>query len=260
MLRFSANLGFLWPGLPLLQQIDAAGRAGFRAVELHWPYAVPADAVKAACARNRLNLLGINTALGKGADGHRGLGAVRGREAEFQALIDQAIAYSASAGGSSIHAMAGLVREGDLAEATQVFVRNLEEAAWKAQPHGLTILLEPLNRRDMPGYLYSTVEEAVEIIEEVGAPNLKLMFDVYHVGIAQGDVITRLRTFFGRIGHVQIASVPTRAEPDEGEIAYRAIFDTLDALGYEGWIGCEYKPRAGTDEGLVWTKTLGVAL
>jgi hydroxypyruvate isomerase len=260
MQRFSANLGFLWPERPLIAKIDAAARAGFKAVELHFPYDTPAAEVKAACQRNGVALLGINTNIGAGATGHRGLGAVPGREADFQQLIDQSIAYAVIAGGTAVHAMAGVVPEKDRAAGADVFVRNLKEAAGKASAHGLIILLEPLNQRDNPGYFYSEVERAIDIIERVGAPNVKLMFDAYHVGCAQGDVLTRLRKFYNRIGHVQIAAVPSRAEPDEGEIAFPAIFRALDELGYRGWIGCEYRPRGDTDAGLVWTKTLGVTL
>ncbi len=258
MPRFSANLGFLWSDRPLLQRIAAAARAGFGAVELHYPYDVPADAVKAACAEAGVKLLGINTTIGSGADDHRGLGAVPGREADFQALIDQSIAYCRTAGGTSVHAMAGLVPPAERAAATEVFVANLNKAAKKAADQGLIILLEAINQRDMPGYFYSTIEAALAIIDRVGVPNLKLMFDAYHVAVSEGDVLTRLRTNFPRIGHVQIAAVPSRAEPDEGEIAYPAIFKALDELGYGGWIGCEYRPRTTTDEGLKWMKALGL--
>lgn len=258
MQRFSANLGFLWPGLPLLDQIDAAGRAGFKAIELHFPYASDPAVVKEACAKRGIALLGINTAVG---EGHRGLAAVPGREADFRGLADQAIAWAAAAGGTAVHMMAGVVPASERAAATETIVRNIREAAPKAAAKNLTILLEPINQRDMPGYFYSEVERAAEIVDRVGAPNVKVMFDVYHVGVAQGDVITRLKAFYGKVGHVQLAAVPSRAEPDEGEIAYPAIFATLDELGYTGWVGCEYKPRADTDTGLKrWTKALGVTL
>jgi 2-dehydrotetronate isomerase len=260
MPRFSANLGFLWVDRPLLDRIDAAARAGFKAVELHYPYDVPASDVRKACNDNGVVLLGINTNIGAGPDGHRGLAAVPGREAEFEALADQALGYCHAAGGTAVHVMAGLVPEGRRAAAADVFVANLQSTARKAAERDLTILLEPLNRRDMPGYFYSKVEEAIAIIDRVGAPNVKLMFDVYHVGVSQGDVLTRLRAHLARIGHVQVAAVPSRAEPDEGEIAFGAIFRELDALGYGGWVGCEYIPRGGTDDGLGWVQKLGVSL
>ena len=260
MARFSANLGFLWPDRPLLQRIEAAHRAGFKAIELHWPYDVPAEEVRAACASRGLALLGINTAVGDAARGEFGLGAVPGREDAFQASVDQAIAYCRASGATAIHAMAGVVAPTQMAEATGVFVENLQRAAEKAAAHGLALLLEPINQRDKPGYFYSTIARAAEMITRVGAPNVKIMFDVYHVGVSEGDVLKRLERYLPLIGHVQIAAVPSRAEPDEGEIAFPAIFAALDQLGYDGWVGCEYKPRGDTDAGLAWTGKLGVTL
>ena len=260
MPRFSANLGFLWPDRPLLARIEAAAGAGFKAIELHFPYDVDAREVRSLCERHGLELLGLNTSPGDTKKGETGLGAIAGREADFQAVVDQAIAYSVAAGGRNIHAMAGIVPPQMQSRATEVFVSNLRTAAAKAKSQNLTLLLEPLNQRSNPGYFYSEIERAADIIERVGALNLRIMFECFHVGVSQGDVLTRLKTFFPLVGHVQIAAVPTRAEPDEGEIAYPAIFDALDELGYAGWIGCEYKPRAGTDEGLGWLKKLNVTL
>jgi hydroxypyruvate isomerase len=260
MPRFSANLGFLWPDLPLLARIEAAARAGFKAIELHFPYDIDPHEVASLCRRHEIELLGINTERGDTSKGETGLGAVAGREADFQALIDQSIEYSVAAGGRTIHAMAGIVPPERHREGRDVFVSNLRIAAEKASAQGLTLLLEPLNQRSNPGYFYSEIERAADIIERVAAPNVKVMFDCFHVGVSQGDVLTRLKTFYPLIGHVQIAAVPSRAEPDEGEIAYAAIFAALDELGYPGFVGCEYKPRAGTDEGLVWLKKLNVSL
>lgn len=260
MPRFSANLGFLWPDRPLLERIAAAGAAGFKAVEMHWPYDVPAGEVRAALARHGLKLLGVNTVRGDVSKGENGLGALAGREAEFQAAVDQSIRFCVEAGGTAIHCMAGYVKPGDRARGRAVFVDNLRTASAKAEPHGLTLLLEPLNPRDAPGYFYATVGEALRIIEEVARPNVKLMFDGYHVGVTEGDVVGRLHTCFPAIGHVQIAAVPSRAEPDEGEVDFRALFDALDALGYAGWIGAEYKPRGATDAGLGWVEALGAKL
>jgi hydroxypyruvate isomerase len=192
--------------------------------------------------------------------GEFGLGAVPGREADFQAAVDQSIAYSLISGATSIHAMAGVVPREHRAAARQTFLGNLQAAATKAARHGRTLLLEPLNPRDKPGYFYSTVGEAASLIAELGAPNVRLMFDVYHVGVAEGDVLRKLALHFPLIEHIQIAAVPSRAEPDEGEIAYRAIFDEIEALGYQGWVGCEYKPRGSTDAGLAWAERLEVTL
>ncbi|TPN81051.1 TIM barrel protein [Mesorhizobium sp. CU2] len=256
MHRFSANLGFLWSDLPLLERIDRAASAGFRAIELHWPYDTPADAVRKACEKHRLTLLGINTAVGDAALGEFGLGALAGREADFQAAIDQSLAFCRNSGANAVHAMAGIVPSRERAKARDIFLRNLAEAAQKAAAQGVTLLLEPINPRDKPDYFYSTVGEAVSIIEDLRSDTVRLMFDAYHVGVAEGDVIMKLRRYKDLIGHVQIAAVPSRTEPDEGEISYSAIFAELRNIGYAGFIGCEYKPRAKVEDGLVWTSKL----
>lgn len=258
MPRFSANLGFLWANLPLLKRIDRAAAAGFKAIELHWPYETPGEDVRAACARHNLKLLGMNTAVG--AKGEFGLGALAGRETEFQAAIDQSLAYCRASGATSIHAMAGLVPADQREAARDVFKQNLITAAQKAARDNITLLLEPINPRDVPNYFYSTIAEAISLIDEIGSDTIRLMFDVYHVAVTEGDIITKLRRHQPVIGHVQIAAVPSRAEPDEGEINYPAIFDVLDAMGYDGYVGCEYKPRAEVETGLSWTKHLGVSL
>lgn len=258
MPRFSANIGFLWPELPLLDRIDAVGKSGFRAIEMHWPYDDPAETVRAACDRNNLTLLGLNSLRGNVQAGDNGLGAVPGREADFRADFERVATYAKAVGATSLHVMAGFVGEADKAAGEKTFVENLKFAAEKAE--GLTLLLEPLNPRDAPGYFYHTVAEAAGIIEKAGLPNLKIMFDVYHVGVTEGDVLMKLAKYMPQIGHVQIAAVPSRAEPDEGEIAYRAVFAELDRLGYDGWVGCEYKPRGKTEDGLGWTEALGVSL
>ena len=256
MPRFSANLGFLWSGLPLLERIERAAAAGFAAIELHWPYDTPPEAVRQACERHGLELLGINTVVGDAAKGDFGLGAVAGREAEFEAALDQSLAWCRESGATAIHAMAGNVPAEDRARAYDILRSNLETGAEKAARQGVTLLIEPINPRDKPHYFYSTAAEAARLIEDIGSDAVRLLFDVYHVGVAEGDVIMKLRRYRDLIGHVQIAAVPSRAEPDEGEIAYRAIFDELDSLGYAGWVGCEYRPRATPEEGLAWLERL----
>lgn len=255
MIRFSANLGFLWPDRPLLERIEAAARAGFQAVELHWPYDVPAADVRAAVAEHGLVLLGINTVRGDVAGGENGLGALPGREAEARAAIDQALDYCAAAGGTAVHCMAGYVAPADRAAGRESFVRTLGYGAEKAAALGLTLLLEPLNPRDAPGYFYSTTGEALAVIEAVDADNLRLMFDCYHVGVTEGDVLSRLQACYPAIGHVQIASVPARAEPDTGALDYPGVFAVLERLGYAGWVGAEYKPRGDTDAGMGWLRS-----
>lgn len=260
MLRFSANLGFLWPDRPLLDRIDAAANAGFKAIELHWPYDVPAGDVGKRCQEHGLVLLGINTVRGNVAAGEFGLGALAGREQEFLASVDQAIDFCVKAGGSAIHCMAGIVPIEARATARSVFVQNLKTASVKAFEHGLTLLLEPLNPHDVPGYFYSTAGEGVSVLQEADCANIKLMFDCYHVGMSGGDVIAELKQFQPFIGHVQIASVPGRVEPDQGTLDYKAVLAAVDHQSYEGWTGCEYKPAASTDAGLAWTTALGVSL
>src|SRR3569833_111958 len=254
-MRFSANLGLLWADRPLLARIEAAARAGFRAVEMHWPYDVPASDVAATVRRTGVTLLGINTAPGNFAAGERGLGAVSGREPDFQATVDQAVEYCRISGATAIHAMAGNAAYG--ARAREVFAANLRVAAAKAAAQNLTVLLEPLNPNDNPGYFYSTLAQAVELLEALALPNVRLQFDVYHVARAEGDVLMKLEKYRAHIGNVQIAGVPARGEPDEGEIFYPAIFAALDDLPYTGWIGCEYRPRLDTDAGLSWMDRMG---
>ncbi|MDB5522295.1 MAG: isomerase [Rhizobium sp.] len=258
MPKFSANLGFLWPRLMLHDRIDSAAKAGFKAIELHWPYDMAPDRVREHCARLGLELLGINTPLGDVAKGDFGLGAVPGREADFERVFANCVDWARLAGASAIHTMAGVVAPEDRPKARATFIANLRRAAESAPD--MTLLLEGINQRDKPGYFYSTIHEKAEIIAEVGAPNVKIMFDVYHVGISEGDIFKRLEKYLPLIGHVQIAAVPSRAEPDEGEIAYAHVFAELDRLGYSGWVGCEYKPRGDTDDGMRWVRSLGVTL
>jgi 2-dehydrotetronate isomerase len=258
--RFSANLGLLWPDRPLLQRIEAAAQAGFRAIEMHFPYDVPPAEIATGARKNGLTVLGINSSPGDFARGERGLGALPGRERDFQAAVDQSITYCVGCGARAIHVMGGNVVDADRQRARTIFANNLRVAASKAATHDLSLLLEPLNPRDNPGYFYKTVAAAVSLLDELALPNIKLQFDVYHVAVSEGDVLTRLKRYMPLIGNVQIAAVPSRAEPDEGEIAYPAIFAALDALDYQGWVGCEYRPRGDTDEGLVWTRSLGVVL
>ncbi len=257
-MRFSANLGFLWSDRPLLARIEAASRAGFQAVEMHWPYDIPARDIGESARRFGIRLLGLNTAAGRYETRDRGLGALAGREAEFQATVDQALDYCRIAGFTAIHAMAGNVGPAGRKQARDVFAANLRQAARKAAAQNVKLLLEPLNPTDNPGYFYSTVAEAVSLIEELALPNVKLQFDVYHVARSEGDVLIKLARYREHIGNIQIASVPDRAEPDDGEISYEAVLTALDRAGYDGWIGCEYRPRADTDEGLNWMIRMGL--
>ncbi|MBB3285492.1 MULTISPECIES: TIM barrel protein [Rhizobium] len=252
MTRFSANLGFLWQELSLPDGIRAAKAAGFDAVECHYPYDTPAEAVRRALEETGLAMLGLNTARGNVAAGDNGLAAIPGREEEARLLIDQAIDYADAIGARNVHVMAGKTA-GDDARAT--FISNLRYACERASKMGATILIEPLNYRDAPGYFLQTADQALDIIVEVGADNLKLMFDCYHLQIMQGDLTHRLQAHMGAIGHIQIAAVPDRREPDHGEIDYRHILQVLEMLGYDRPIGAEYRPATTTNAGLTWLQT-----
>lgn len=253
MTRFSANLGFLWNELPLPDAIRAAGKAGFDAVECHWPYDTPSQDVVDALAETRLAMLGLNTMRGDVAAGENGLSALAGREAEARAAIDQAIEYALSIETPNIHVMAGFAQGG---AAHETFIANLRYATARAEPRGITILIEPLNHYDAPNYFLRTSTQAAAIIHEVGADNLKLMFDCYHLQIMEGDISRRLAALMPIIGHIQIASVPDRAEPDSGELDYRHVLKLIADMGYTAPIGAEYKPRTSTDEGLGWMSAL----
>lgn len=252
MPRFSANTGFLWLDRPLLSRIDAAGKAGFQAVEFHYPYDHDPVIVRERCQRAGVRILGINTPVGDGDAGEFGLAALPGREQAFHALFDMTLAWAVDAGASAIHVLAGHTAAIDRTLAFETMAENLAKAADKALRHGIMLLLEPMNPRDRPGYFFKTVDQAVDVIAHVARDNIKIMFDIYHVAISEGDVITRLRSHVAQIGHIQIAAVPSRAEPDEGEIAYREIYKVLDEIGYQGFVGAEYRPRTTTDAGLGW--------
>lgn len=249
-MRYSANLGFLFTELPLPQAIHAARDAGFDAVECHFPYEIPAAEVAQALHDTGVTMLGLNTWPGDKAAGDFGLAALTGREAEAQAAIRQALDYAVATGTRAVHVMAGRTDGGEAAEAT--FRANLAYACDLAAPDGITILIEPINTRDVPGYHLSRTDHAVRIIEGLGKPNLKLMYDCYHMQIMQGDQAVHLRALLPVIGHIQIAAVPDRGEPDQGEVDYLWLMGELDGMGYAAPVGAEYKPRAGTRQGLGW--------
>ncbi|WP_418024561.1 hydroxypyruvate isomerase family protein [Paracoccus sp. TD-10] len=251
MTRFSANLGFLWTDLPLPQAIRAAYRAGFDAVECHWPHDLPAADLAAALAETGLPMLGLNTR--RGRPGENGLAALPGREAEARAEIGRSIDYAAAIGCGAVHVMAGQA-EGPAAE--RVFRANLDHACRLARPLGITILIEPLNRYDAPGYFLTGSDQAARIIEAAGHDNLRLMFDCYHQQIMEGDITRRLRAHRDILGHVQIAAVPDRGPPDSGELDHRHICAVLDELGWTRPVGAEYRPGGPTEATLGWLDIL----
>ncbi|MEX3314358.1 hydroxypyruvate isomerase family protein [Sulfitobacter sp. PS-8MA] len=248
-MQFSANLGFLWSELTLPDAIRAAKAAGFDAVECHWPYDFDSAEVKAALAETDLPMLGLNTARGDVSAGDNGLSALPERIPEARAAIDQALAYATEIGAHNIHVMAGFA-QGD--KAHRVFVENLDYACDRAAPAGISILIEPLNRYDAPGYFLQTTAQATAIMAEVGAANLKLMFDCYHVQLMEGDLTHKLAQLQDRIGHIQFASVPDRGAPDHGEINFDHVFRVVKELGFLMPLGAEYKPEGATGDTLAW--------
>ena len=248
-MRLSANLGFLWRELPLPDAIRAAADAGFDAVECHWPYEIPTSDVGNALAATGLPMLSINTRLGDISAGDYGIAALPGRGDDAAAAIDEAIAYARAIAAEAIHVMAG---RSTGPEAHTTFVANLSYAAARAAAHDITILIEPLNSHDAPGYFLGTVAQARTIIDEVRAPNLKLMFDCYHVGRTEGDVMGSLRDSFAAVGHIQFAAVPDRGAPDHGDVDYRSVFAEIDRLGWDRPLGAEYRPAGATEESLDW--------
>ena len=257
MPRFAANLGYLFTDRPLLGRVDAAAAAGFKAIELQFPYDVPASQVKEAIERNNLTVLGINTPPGAG-EGAFGLAAIPGREKEFQEAFARALDYISTIGGSAVHCLAGKVEPEQRPAAERVFITNLQSAADLAAVKNINILIEPINAIDRPGYFLNRVEHAADVIAKAAKANIRMQFDFYHVQIVGGDIVRRMEKFMPVIGHLQCAAVPTRHEPDEGEVNYPYVFAEVDRLGYAGWIGAEYRPRFGTEAGLSWAKPYGV--
>ncbi|MBX6322959.1 MAG: hydroxypyruvate isomerase family protein [Rhodospirillaceae bacterium] len=259
MPKFAANLSFLFQELDFLDRFDAAARAGFRGVEYLFPYNHDPAAIETRLKRNGLTQVLFNAAPGNWAAGERGLGALPGREQEFRDAVKLALDYARALGCERIHAMAGIPPAGvPAAELESVFAANLHAAAGLLAPHGIVLLIEPINTRDIPGYFLTGVEQALRIIGQAAAPNLFLQLDLYHRQIMGGDLAETVRTAFPLTRHYQIAGVPGRHEPDVGEINYPYLFDLIDKLGYDGWIGCEYRPKGRTVDGLGWAGPWGI--
>jgi hydroxypyruvate isomerase len=257
MPKFAANLTMMFNEVPFPQRFAAAAKAGFQGVEFLFPYDHAPHEVAQWLNENGLTNALFNMPPGDWANGERGLASLPGREAEFRAGVARALAYAQALGTKRLHAMAGLVPAGAARERhREVFIDNLRYAARELAGHGITLLIEPINPRDMPGYFLSSQAEAHAIREAVGEPNLQVQLDFYHAQIVEGDLAMGLRKHFAGVGHVQVASVPDRHEPDDGEVDYRYLFRLLDELGYDGWVGCEYRPRGRTEDGLGWMAAL----
>jgi hydroxypyruvate isomerase len=256
MPRFAANLTMMYNEHAFLDRFAAAARDGFKAVEYLFPYDFAAAELKARLGEYGLTQALFNAPPGDWAAGDRGIASLPGREDEFRRGIETALDYARLLGNDKLHVMAGLLpAQADRSRHRDVYLRNLADAAQAARADGITVLIEPINPRDMPGFFLNRQDEAQAICREIGAPNLKVQFDCYHCQIVEGDLAKKLERDIAGIGHIQIAGVPERHEPDVGELNYPYLFDRIDALGYDGWIGCEYRPKAGTSEGLGWLRS-----
>jgi 2-dehydrotetronate isomerase len=255
--RFAANLSMMYAEHAFLDRFAAAAADEFTAVEYLFPYAYPAEQLRARLDAHGLRQVLFNAPPGDFDAGERGTASLPGREAEFRDGFARALGYAEVLNCPRVHVMAGLVPAGaGREERLAVYRDNLTWAADQAAGRGVDVLIEPINQRDMPGYLLSRQNDAHQIVAAVGAPNLKVQFDLYHCQISEGDVTVRLRADLptGRVGHLQIAGVPDRHEPDSGELAIDYLLAVIDETGYEGWVGCEYRPAAGTSAGLGWMR------
>jgi len=266
MPRFAANLSMLYPELDFLDRFDAAAKDGFAGVEYLFPYAFPAAELAARLNANGLKQVLFNGPPGDWEGGERGLACLPGREAEFREGIARAMDYAVALDCPRVHVMAGLLPAGLAREAAKAtYAENLRWAAAEAAKAGRDVLIEPINTRDIPGFFLNRQDEAHAIVESVGAPNLKVQFDLYHCQIVEGDVAMKIRQYLptGRVGHIQIAGVPERHEPDIGELNHPYLFQVIDEVsaqcGWEGWVGGEYRPARGavpngTSDGLGWLR------
>lgn len=264
MPRFAANLSLMYTELPFLARFAAAARDGFRAVEYLFPYAYPAEELTELLDRHGLEQVLFNAPPGgllreemlqAWDSGMRGTLCIPGAEESFRNGVWEALRYAQVLRCPRIHVMSGLIPKGAARYALRSRVlSNLRWAAQAAADVGVEILIEPINHRDMPGYYLETQDQAHTLVQTLAAPNLKVQMDLYHCQITEGDVATKLRRYLptGRVGHIQIAGVPERHEPDVGELNYPYLFSVLDALEYKGWVGCEYRPRGTTSQGLGW--------
>jgi len=268
MPRFAANLSMLYPELDFLDRFEAAAKDGFEAVEYLFPYPYERRELAARLAAHGLQQVLFNGPPGDWDRGERGLACLPGREAEFREGVLKALDYADALACPRVHVMAGLVPEGTEREAVQaVYIENLRWAAAEAAKAGRDLLIEPINTRDIPRFFLNRQDHAHEIVEMVAAPNLRVQMDLYHCQIVEGDVAMKIRKYLptGRVGHFQIAGVPERHEPDIGELNHPYLFDVIDEVsaqcGWQGWVGCEYRPRrgavaSGTSDGLGWLRAL----
>jgi hydroxypyruvate isomerase len=253
MPKFAANLSMMFNEVPFLERFAAAADAGFTGVEYLFPYEFSAELIAAELKANCLQNVMFNLPPGDWAAGERGTTGLPGREEEFRVGVATAIQYAKELNTTRLHAMAGVVPQSvRLADAKTTYVANLKFAAAELAKHGITLLIEAINTRDIPGFFLNTQAQAFDILQEVNAENLMLQMDLYHMQIMEGDLAIKLSKYAAQCGHVQVAGVPKRNEPNTGEVHYPFLYDHLDAIGYSGWIGCEYRPAGNTTDGVSW--------
>jgi hydroxypyruvate isomerase len=261
MPKFAANLSMMFPELEPALRFQAARDAGFTAVEYLRPYEFPLDDVRRWKEDAGLELILLNSPLGNPQAGERGLGVLPGREADFRQGLELTLEYATGLGAHMVHLMSGVVPEGMRPEqCEEVFIENLRYAAPIAKQRGVKLLLEPLNARDVPGYLHSTTDQARHLIEAAATENVYLQYDLYHMQIMEGDIVEGIRRNLDVIGHIQFSSVPGRHEPQHGEVNMPYVFDQIDAMGYDDWLGAEYRPKGDTLEGLTWAAPYGIGV
>ncbi|MBL1379098.1 hydroxypyruvate isomerase [Zobellella iuensis] len=260
MPKLAANLSMLFTEVDFLDRFAAAAKAGFKGVEYLFPYDFPAEDIKARLEQNGLEQVLFNLPAGDWAAGSRGIAVDPSRVEEFKAGVDQAIAYAKVLGNKQVNCLAGIPPAGVSAEqAEATFVANLKYAAEKLKGAGIKLIAEAINTRDIPGFFLNNSKQALDIIEQVGSDNLAFQYDIYHMQIMEGDIIPTIEKNLSIINHIQLADNPGRHEPGTGELNYHNIFAFLDKVGYQGWVGAEYKPATTTEAGLGWLKTHGVA-
>lgn len=253
MPKFAANLSMMFNELPFLDRFEAAAGTGFKGVEFLFPYEFPPEAIEEKLRRYGIEIVLFNMPPGNWAAGERGITSIPGREEEFREGVEKALLYATRLGVPRLHAMAGIPpATADRAACRETLIANLRYAAEQLATHGITLLLEAINSRDMPGFFVNTQAESFDIVSTVGAPNLKMQMDLYHMQVMEGDLAKKLEKYASLCGHIQIAGAPERNEPDTGEIRYEYLYKKLDAMGYAGWLGCEYRPAAKTVDGLGW--------
>jgi 2-dehydrotetronate isomerase len=253
MPKFAANLSMMFNEVPFMDRFGAAAGAGFKGVEFLFPYEFSPEAIQEKLTQYGLEIVLFNMPPGNWAAGERGIASIPGREDEFKAGVEKALLYATQLGVPRLHAMAGIPpATADRARCRETLIANLKYAAEQLAPHGITLLLEAINSRDMPGFFVNTQAESEAIRQAVGAPNLKLQMDCYHMQVMEGDIATKLKKYAAQCGHIQIAGAPERNEPDTGEVRYEYIYKLLDGIGYGGWLGCEYRPAGKTADGLGW--------